>query len=275
MKKKPNRYRQERRSPNKAVVRWGKVSLGVVVCWVGLVLLSAAFAHSYYALLDAPWFQLEAIDITGLHHVSEAEVLNALGVPRHANVLSLRMSRLAQRVESMPWIKSAVVRLDLPRRMVVEVVERRPLAIVHCNHFYLLGRDGRLFVRATVQQHPGLLLVTGFSRSEFDREGVLEAEPLAALKSLFAALEHPRHGLLVRNISECHWSREAGFTLYTLRGSIPIELGRQHFALKLERLQRIFSLLAQRHCLDAVTRIDLDYANRAYVAGHFQTGKGV
>lgn len=275
MKQKPNRYLPDPGNYYKRLLRWGKISLGVVVFWGGVVLLSAAFAHSYQALLKAPWFGLEAIDITGLHHVSRQEVLKALDVPCDANVLGLRMSRLARRVESIPWVKSAVVRLDLPRRMVVQVVEYNPLAIVHCNHFYLLGQDGKLFVRATPQQYPGLLSVTGFSSSEFDRDGVLAAKPLNALKRLLAALKRSRHGSLASDIAKCRWTSETGFTLYDMRDKVPIVLGRQAFTLKLERLRRIFSLLAQRHCLHTVTRIDLNHANRAYVVGRFQTDKGV
>lgn len=275
MKKKPNRYKPARKNLKKTLLLWGRMTFALTVLVAGVVLLSAAFAHSYYALLDSPWFRLEEIDITGLRHLQRQEILNVLKVPRHANVLTLKMPELARRLESIAWLKSVVVRLELPRRIVVDALEREPLAVIYCGDFFLLDSGGKLFSRADIQKHLGLLLVTGFTSSDFRQDGVLASEPLSALKSFITALAENRHGLSVRDISECHWNGEEGFTIYTIRGSLPIQLGLQHFDRKLDRLQRILGLLAERRCLDAVTAIDLNYSNRAYVAGSFQTPNGI
>ncbi len=287
MKAKENRYRHTRKSfkPGfklrglklKLSIPWrGLKATAAFVAAIALVLgLSAALAHSYYALEDAPWPRVESIEIKGLKRVDRREVLNALGIARNANVLTLRISQLAGRVEALSWVRSAVVRLDFPSRMIVEVVEREPLAIVYTDAFYLMDGEGKLFLKVNPESHAGLLLVTGVARQEIREGGVLSEEPLEAVKALLLALEKCQSWLPLSLISQCHWQREVGVVLYPSSKVIPIQLGKNDFELKLSRLHKVIDALMNRQWWDLVTRIDLDYKSRAYIKGNFPIPKGI
>ena len=275
MGKKRNRYKSGR-TKRKRILRdaFGWV-LGLSLFIVGIPLLSAAFANSYYALLDASWPQIKEIEIKNTKHVQRDEALNVMGVPRGGNLFNVRAAQLARRLESLSWIRSAIVRIDLSGRVVVDVTEREPLAVVHTTDFFLLDTEGKLFLPAHPAEYPDLLLVTGFADSDLKDGRHLQDESLRALKDLVKALEKVRDWFPPRHISECHWQETGGITLYTTQGGIPIELGSGDFDGKLARLNRIFAVLMDRQCLDEVTRIDIDYPNRAYVEGHFPTPKGI
>jgi cell division septal protein FtsQ len=277
--KKRNRYRSKSRNKLKlrSLIPWRKLKEAslLLLMVAGIVSLSAALAHSYYALEEAPWPRLESIQITGLKRIERNDVLNALKVPRNTNILTLRMSQLAKRVEALPWVRSGVVRLDLPSRLVVEIVEREPLAVVYTDAFYLLDTEGKLFQQVSPDSHAGLLLVTGMASSDFRKKDILAEEPLMALKELLKALEKAQGWLPLSHISQCHWQREIGFTLYTTQRAIPIQFGWDGFDAKLSRLQRVVDALVSRDWWDLVTRIDMDYKNRVYVKGNFPIPKGI
>ena len=272
---KRNRYRVDRQAQIRRWVSRIKVVLFLSLCVPLILILSAALAHSYFALLDAPWLRVDEIQILGLKHLDRKEVLNALGVPRHACILNLNLEELAKKTESLPWVRSTVVRVDLPGRLVVELTEREPVAIAYADEFYLLDAEGKLFLKANVEQYPKLLLVTGFSGMSLKQGAFLPPEPLEPFTRLIEALTRSQNWMPLNQISECRWHKDDGYVLYTTQKAIPIEMGWDYYEQKLDRLQRILAVLAERQVLDVVTRIDLDYPGRAYVSGNFPVPKGI
>lgn len=273
MKKKQNRYRPDKARHLKILKIWGKSILTLLLAISAVVLISAGLSRSYYALLDAPWLRLEEVRIEGLKHLDEGLVLNALAVPRNTCVLNLKVKELAARLEALPQVRSVIVRLDLPARLVVELTEREPLAIIQAEEPLLLDKEGKLFARTTRDANPDLLLVTGFSGKGLKEGDYLPREPLEAMREMMAALEGARQWLPVQRISECQW-RSGGFTLFMAQTSLPVDFGSENYGEKLNRLQRIFAMLGERQWTSEVKYIDLNYGNRAYVGGHFPGAKG-
>lgn len=270
-----NRYHADIEKRKQFFSLWIR-EIGVFILVIGGVLiLSGAFSHSYHALLKARWPRIEEIEVNGLRRMERKEILNVLAVPQHANALTLRMNGLAERLEALPWVRSAVVRLDMPGRLVVDIVEREPIAVICAKEFYLMDTQGKLFYKADVNLYSGLLLVTGFSGYDLHENDFLPSESLEALKNLLLALEKVQKWLPVAHISECNWHQEEGFTLYTIQKAIPIRLGRDHFDERLDRLRRVFALLLDRQWWEPVTRINLDYSNRVYIEGNFPIPKGI
>lgn len=275
MGNKRNRYRADRTAQIRAWVSRIKLVLVLCLSVPPVLLLSAALAHSYHALLDARWLRVEEIQIVGLKHLDRKDVLNALGVPRNACMLNLKLAELARNTQALPWVRSTVVRLDLPGRLVVELSEREPVAIVYADDFYLLDAEGKLFVKASIEQYPKLLLVTGFSGMGLKEGMYLPPEPLEPFKRLIESLTKSQNWMPLNQISECRWLKDEGYVLYTTQKAIPIQLGWDYYEQKLDRLQRVLAVLAERHVLDVVTRIDLDYPGRAYVSGNFPIPRGI
>lgn len=275
MRKKRNRYRTDKTRPLKTLVSWIKTGLGLSMVGCAALALSAALGHTYHALLEAPWLRVEEIEISGLKHLERDEVLNTLGVARNASMLTFKVSELAARLETLPWLSSAIVHLDLSGRIVVEVTERRPLVIVYADDFFLVDTEGKLFLRTTIERYPGLPLLTGFSGSNLKEGDSLPFEPFEALQGFLSALGKAQNWLPLHQISECRWIKDEGFIIYTTHRAIPIEIGWEDFDVKLQRLQRVFGVLAERQWLELVTRIDLDYSDRVYIGGHFPTPKGI
>ncbi len=274
MRKKRNRYRPDRTKRRKVVKAWFKAAFALALSLGAMVLFSAVLAHSYYALLDAPWFRVEEVTIVGLKHLKEDEILNALMIPPEASLLKLKSAQLAKQLEALPWLESSVVQFSLPNRIVVELTEREPLAVIHAEDFYLIDTDGKLVSRASAEQKQEFLLVEGLSGRNLKEGDTVAPDALKGLKALLSALNQAEGWLPLNAIRECRWHGETGFALYAARNNIGIQLGWDGFNQKLHRLQRVFGILDERQLWNVVVGIDLDYEDRAYVEGLFPFSKG-
>ena len=276
MKKKRNRYRPDQAKRRKMVKYWFRATVGFTFSLAAVILLSAALAHGYHALVNAPWFRVstEDVAIVGLKHLKEDAILNTLMIPPQASLLNLKSVDLAKRLESLPWLESSVVQFSLPNHIMVEVTEREPLGLIHAEDFYLIDTDGKLVSRASSEQKQGFLLVDGFSGLGLKEGELLPRTTLKELKSLLSILEQSKSWLPLNAILLCRWNAETGYALYTARNSICIQLGWDRFEEKISRLQRIFGLLEERNLWNLVIGIDLDYGDRAYLEGLFPFPKG-
>ena len=55
-------------------------------------------------------------------------------------------------------------------------------------------------------------------------------------------------GFILADVSEIHYDRGHGFTLYTTAGALPVKIGTDDFDKKLQRFARIYQNLMSRGC---------------------------
>ena len=99
---------------------------------IGLALLLIALAAPLWGprvLRELAFFRVRKVEVLGLRYTPAAEVLARLRVDTTRSVWD-PLAPLADRVMAHPQIASAVVSRRLPGTLVVEVVERRPVALV-------------------------------------------------------------------------------------------------------------------------------------------------
>jgi cell division septal protein FtsQ len=275
MRRKRNRYRVDRKKQLTRLLRWGGRLLWLPLGVAGVLLISAAFAHSYHALLELPWLQVEDIEIQGLQRLTRAEVISTMAISARSSVFKLRTVLLAKRLQAHPWIQSAVVRIDPPRRLTVEITERSPVAMVYAQSFVLLDGQGKLFLQVKPEGYPNLPLVTGLSGANLGLGDALPVETFRVLQNLLLALNKSHGWLPAASLSELQWRHGEGFTMYTTHGAIPVHLGTSQFDQKLARLQSVMQILSERQWWAVVRSIDLDYPRHAYVRGPVADHKGI
>jgi cell division protein FtsQ len=275
MKRKRNRYRPDRTQQKAALVRWCKRIVWLNLMGAGVLLVSSALAHSYQALLDIPWLNVEDVEIKGVQHLDRQEVLDTLALPQPSSVLKIRTVMLARRLEDHPWIESAIVRTEPPRRVVIEIVERQPLALVYCKGFFLLDHQGKLFMEVKPENYPHLPMLTGVAGSDLKLGDTVPADAFQSLGNLLGVLERMKTWLPLQDLSELKWQDGDGFTLFTTRGAIPIHLGGEPFDEKLRRLQSVLKIVTERQWWDTVQSIDLDYPRQAFIKGVMINPKGI
>src|SRR5439155_19609046 len=99
--------------------------------WIWAVVQIAALATEVFILLfllAQPAFRPQHVQVSGLRHLTAAQIRSALSLPPDRNIFFLSQADLAQRVQALPWVRSAAVSLALPDRVSVAVTEWRPSA---------------------------------------------------------------------------------------------------------------------------------------------------
>jgi len=274
-KKKRNKYQENRIRVLKQKIRRSLPILAIFVGFCLILLLSAGLSRLYYALQDAPWLKVEEIEIAGLKKVERTQVLDTIGVSRGECILNLRMGLIAERIKKIPAIKSASVRLDMPGRIVVEIVEKEPLALMKGGEsYFLIDENGTLFERGLPESSRNVPIITGMCNPRLKEGDAIPGHNLSRVKELVSALNESRSWLPPSSVGECKWSL-SGFTLILGERGVPVEVGQDGFFRKIARLKQIIATLDERRWTELVTSIDLDYSGKAYLGGNFPGPKPV
>ena len=89
------------------------------------------------------------IEVEGRDITDAATIMAALGAARATPILAVSPSRAKERLESLPWVRSATIERRLPGTLFVRLVERRPLAVwQHGGKQELIDRDGEVIAVA-------------------------------------------------------------------------------------------------------------------------------
>ncbi len=102
------------------------------------------FTATYGTLPDvaarAIGFRLKTVTIQGVHELTENEIMDATGIRPTNSLLFLDAVKLREKLQALPLVKEASVAKLYPNRLLIEIQERRPVA--------LWQRDGQIKVIA-------------------------------------------------------------------------------------------------------------------------------
>ena len=227
---------------------------------IGLAL--AAWPHVRDAAARHPYFAVREVVVRDHHRLPADEVRAAAGIAPGTSIWEVDAAAAEARLAGHRWIRAARVRRELPHRVVIEVREERPLAIVALEDGkgeYYVSPHGHLFAPVEASDARDFPYLTGLARADLkdgERFG-----PRALHRAL--ALVRQSGSLAV---SEVHVDRGRGLTLLPVRPSVPIELGWSGFAAKLARLPRVLTLWAGRE--GEIVAVNLRFDDEVIVRTH-------
>ncbi len=107
-------------------------------------------------------FRVEDILVVGRAETPRKELLKAVRLSRGASILAFDIEAARQRVEALPWIRSARVERALPSTILLNVEERQPLALwQHQGQFALIDHEGEVILRDGLERFSDLVVVVG------------------------------------------------------------------------------------------------------------------
>ncbi|HZS10652.1 MAG TPA: FtsQ-type POTRA domain-containing protein [Nitrospirales bacterium] len=139
----PKRGAATRRDALAAVGRFVRRALwAIAVC---VIVWATATGYRLLAPRLHEWTELRDVQLIGLEHVTRDEAIDKLKLPASVSIMWLSPKRLAERLEAHPWIKTAEISRELPHRLIVHVVERRPAAVLRAeNGLWLIDDEGHV-----------------------------------------------------------------------------------------------------------------------------------
>jgi cell division protein FtsQ len=191
---------------------------------------------------------VQNVEVQGRATTPADDVLKALDVARGTPILAVQPDRARQRLETLPWVRSATVERRLPDTVLVRLEERQPLALwQHEGKQVLVDTDGVVVTAEHLERYASLLLIVGDGAPEHARDliNVLGSQPE-----------------LAKRVQSAVWVGQRRWELQ-LQDDITVELPESGIAdawAKLAEIERSHALLARD-----VTRVDLRLNDRVVV----------
>ena len=247
--------RGNRRRRRKGTVRRRVWRGAVVVSLLGALVAAVGWAgpRAWRAVRTHEYFALEHVVIHKRGRTSERAIHQAMHLRLGMSIWDVDAARLETEIERLPWVRSARVRRELPRRVVVRVRAHRPAAIIHLaglpQPLHYVSATGHVFAPVGTRDGRDLPYVTGLDRDAVE-SGAAEPTLRAALAALRTAA---RHRDALGAISEVHLDVAAGLTLLPVRPPVPILVGWEDVDAKLARIAEVLpSWLAREDAVRSV-----------------------
>ncbi len=202
--------------------------------------------HWFYVhLLADPFFRVREVEVEGYRKISKETLLSLITIEGMPNLFTVRLREIAKRVESHPWIDHVKVRKIFPNKILIQIEERKPIAILQLEELYYIDQQGVIFSRAGDRDEYNYPFLTGLTRD------VLEKDPAEATRLISKALELLRAAdkektSPLEEISEVHMEKGFGVQCFTQNEGLEVRMGWDHFGEKLKRLSLIWSDLRKR-----------------------------
>jgi cell division protein FtsQ len=120
------------------------------------------------------------IKVEGRETTDRETILSALGAGPGTPILAMSPRRAKEQLETLPWVRSAVVERRLPDTLYVRLVERKPLALwQHGGKLELIDREGAVIPVTRLERFAKLPLVVGPTAASHAAEllDMLASEP--------------------------------------------------------------------------------------------------
>lgn len=220
--KKKRRVNKKRHalSPAKRIKRALAVTLKIALIVFSVPAVSYGGWRLYKELLVSPRLEIRKINVAGVERVKAEEIKWLASIEEGQNILSIDLLSGARAIETHPWIRSAIIRRHIPDTINIEITERKPLSLVSMDSLYVADNRGVLFKKYSPEDELDLVLITGLEKGLID--GGYELAPEFVKLVEFLAR---RDGFNINDLSEIHYDRVYGFSLYTLEGGIRLDLG--------------------------------------------------
>lgn len=142
------------------LVLFGLIGMAMQTGWVGQQF--AAAGEELIQLSGHAGLRIEEIRYEGLNQTSQADVHTYLRVQEQDPILALNPADATARLQALPWVQSAVVERQLPNRVAVRLVERRPMARwQESGVLQLVDEDGTVLSQQIPERFQGLPLLIG------------------------------------------------------------------------------------------------------------------
>lgn len=139
--------------------RSAQATADVATAWTSS---SERLSRSFVAASAALGVTLQQVTITGRVHTAGADILGALDLPQGGPLLALDPEAARDQVQSLPWVKEAIVERQLPNQVHIKIKERIPIALWQSpdGHYHLIDVEG-VPIADSYAGFGGMLVVVG------------------------------------------------------------------------------------------------------------------
>lgn len=227
--------------PTRPAPRTRSARLTGWLCWSGGLLVFFGLLAGLWTwgpslvrfVAHQPYFAVQQIVVHANGRLSQTDIRRWSGIRSGMSVFEVDRQQVETRLLSHPRVARAAVERQLPDAVHIRVEARRPIAVVRGPQLAYLDQHGGYFFDP---EPPTVRLDLPYVSGLADLR--LDAPP--ARRVLAGALRLLAVSRLWREqLSEIHWERNAGYSLFLARRQVTIRVGRETRPEKLARVGRV------------------------------------
>jgi cell division protein FtsQ len=238
-------YRRDNRK--RSVHRWRRwiMAGGGVAAFIGLTFAlyewrgrwTNAVASARRFVFESSYFSVNEIQVRGGEKFGGNEIVTLAGLRHGTSIWHIEPTIIERKVAKHPWVRRVLVRREFPRRVVIEIEERTPKAIVALGKLYYVDSEGVVFKEVGAGESVEFPLLTGLRRDEVGsrdpavRRRIQDAVRLSVLMAKDS-----------RTISEIHFEATDRVILYTTAYPLVVRMGWGDWEDKVRRVDRVLKL---------------------------------
>lgn len=248
----------EERPWRRRVVRYGGYAGLIILAAVsyrlsGPIVLAAASLRDF--VLENQYFSVREIQVRGADKVSGNEIVTIAGLRQGMSIWKIELDRIEKKIAKHPWVRRVLVRREFPSRIIIDVEERTPKAIVAVRKLYYVDSDGAVFKEVEPGENVKFPLLTGLRA-----EDVMAADPAVRrrirdamrLAELMAQRSH--------SLSEIHFDALDRLVVYTTSYPVALHMGWGDWGEKLDRMERLLTLWKGHE--ERLASLDMSFRNQ-------------
>lgn len=199
----------------------------------------------YVHLLSDSYFRVREVEVEGGRKIPKETLLSLAVMEGMPNLFSVKLKEVVKRFESHPWIEQVRVRKVFPHKIVIQIKERKPMAIIQLGELYYIDTRGEIFIQVGDRDEYNYPYVTGLTRRAFEKDPE-EAERLIGKALEFLRFANQGKASPLGEISQIHMDKTFGIYCFTKVEGLEVRMGWEDFEEKLKRLPLIWSDLRKR-----------------------------
>lgn len=220
----------------------------LAVVLVGAPLVAALWVYT------SPRFLLREVQIGSTSRVPMGEIASALEPLRGRHLLGLSLEDVEGRLTANPWIRSASIRKELPDRLVVQVEERQPVALLRRGDELLyVDVQGFAIVAYTPEGPVDLVILSVATGEEWRVRQALEL--VASLERLDPEIS--------RQLSEIEVLSLGDFRIHTGALDFPILVSGAEVEGQIAKLEELLPEISRR--FETVEAVDLRFSRQIVI----------
>jgi cell division protein FtsQ len=227
-----------------------------------LIVLSSGFAIALWeGVKKTDLIKLKEIKFEGASTQNELRLRKKIGIQPGEAFWSKSIDAQAKNLKTDPWVEDVQIKRIFPATMLVQITERKPVAVLGNGkgQFKYLDGDNNIIdyadsqnISQAVAKYPVLF------GEKLLGDVSLREKALNLVKAL------PEEGSLShKDVSDIEFDEEHGFQIRLAKTGILIGLGQDNLPLHLDRARRVVQYLDQ-HNINA-SRVDSDYSKKVLV----------
>lgn len=169
-----------------------------LLCCIGITLF----------IFKAPFFNLKSVKIEGASILSQKQIRSSSGISDGENIFLISMSKTKERIEKIPYVKSAEVMRVFPDSIRIKIKECVPRAYVAYKEKYvLLDYNGKILEISKTNDKYSVMTVKGIKLKNAKTGEKIKDSEDKRIKYLTETLEILEKNKLIENVCEIDFTR--------------------------------------------------------------------